>query len=176
MSVDHLEIIDDFLKKEDFLIIKNQLLGSNFDWYYNEKVVAESKEKSDFQFTHILYNDYAPRKTIIIVKPILDKLNPLSLLRIKCNLLPRANKIIEHGFHVDYDLNVNNLYTAIYYVNTCNGYTKFKNGKKVKSIENRIVIFKSNLEHTGTTCTDEQVRVVINFNFINDNEKKKSNS
>ena len=29
----------------------------------------------------------------------------------------------------------------------------------------RMVIFPANIKHTGTTCSDEKRRVVINFNF-----------
>ena len=50
-------------------------------------------------------------------------------------------------------------------LNTCNGYTKFKKSGKVKSVANRMVIFDSNLEHQGVTCTDKKRRVVINFNY-----------
>ena len=56
--------------------------------------------------------------------------------------------------------------TAILYINTNNGWTRFKKGARVKSIANRIVIFDSNLEHSGVTCTDEKRRVVMNFNYI----------
>ena len=56
--------------------------------------------------------------------------------------------------------------TAIFYLNTCNGYTKFrKSGKKIKTVANRMVIFDSNLEHAAFSQTDEKVRVVINFNY-----------
>jgi hypothetical protein len=65
--------------------------------------------------------------------------------------------------HRDYDHE--NLTTAIYYVNSNNGYTKFKSGEEIKSLENRLIVFKCNLLHSGTTCTDEKRRVVINFNF-----------
>ena len=30
---------------------------------------------------------------------------------------------------------------------------------------NRMVIFDSNLEHQGVTCTDEKRRVIVNFNY-----------
>ena len=50
-------------------------------------------------------------------------------------------------------------------MNTCNGWTEFEKGGKVKSVENRIVIFDSNLKHQGVTCTNEQRRVLINFNY-----------
>lgn len=56
--------------------------------------------------------------------------------------------------------------TSIFYVNTNNGYTLFKNNQKVKSIENRMVIFKSSEIHSSVTCTDSKVRCVINFNFF----------
>ena len=55
--------------------------------------------------------------------------------------------------------------TGVLYMNNCNGYTKFKNGEKVLSEENKYVEFNSNLEHTGSSCTDEKRRVVINFNY-----------
>ena len=56
--------------------------------------------------------------------------------------------------------------TSVYYINTNNGYAEFENGEKVESVENRIVKFQSNLKHRGTTCTNEQTRVVINFNYL----------
>ena len=56
--------------------------------------------------------------------------------------------------------------TAIFYCNTNDGYSLFKDGTKVKSIKNRIVIFNNDIYHTGTTCTNEKIRSVINFNFI----------
>ena len=58
-----------------------------------------------------------------------------------------------------------NIFTGVFYINTCNGGTKFKNGPKVKSVANRVVIFDTNFEHAAVTCTDKQSRVVVNFNF-----------
>ena len=39
-------------------------------------------------------------------------------------------------------------------------------GTKVESIANRMITFPSNMKHTGTSCTDEKIRVVINFNYF----------
>ena len=39
------------------------------------------------------------------------------------------------------------------------------NGDKVECVENRMVIFDSNLKHEGVSCTDQQRKVVINFNY-----------
>ena len=58
------------------------------------------------------------------------------------------------------------LTTAIFYANTNNGYTKFENGLIVESVANRMVFFSADMKHTGTSCTDEKTRVVINFNYF----------
>ena len=56
--------------------------------------------------------------------------------------------------------------TSIFYVNTNNGYTEFEDGTKIESVANRMVTFPTNLKHRGTSCTDEKIRVVINFNYF----------
>ena len=65
------------------------------------------------------------------------------------------------GFHCD----IKNVTTSIFYINTNNGWTKFKDGCKVECIENRMVIFDSNIEHAGFSCTDQKRKVVVNFNY-----------
>ena len=56
--------------------------------------------------------------------------------------------------------------TSIFYVNTNDGYTLFEDGTKVESVANRMLSFPANMRHTGTTCTDQQIRIVINFNYF----------
>ena len=92
-----------------------------------------------------------------------QKLNITRLYRIKANLRLRSffNRS-GGGYHIDpYDCS----HTSIYYINTNNGYTKFKNGAKIKSVENRMVVFSSHLEHQGYACSDKLKRVVVNFNY-----------
>ena len=93
--------------------------------------------------------------------PVLKQINYNQMRRVKANLVTKTNEIVEHGYHTDYDTGT----TGVLYMNNCNGYTKFKNGEKVLSEENKYVEFNSNLEHTGSSCTDEKRRVVINFNY-----------
>ena len=46
-------------------------------------------------------------------------------------------------------------------------YTLFeKNNKKVKSEENRIVIFDAKMKHAGTNTTNQKKRVVLNLNYF----------
>ena len=101
--------------------------------------------------------------TIVILLPIIKKLDPAAIVRIKGLMLSRTEENVEHGMHEDNTFNTTN---ALYYLNTNNGYTKFENGTKVESVANRMVSFPANMEHKGTTCTDEQTRVVVNFNYF----------
>jgi LmbE family N-acetylglucosaminyl deacetylase len=39
-------------------------------------------------------------------------------------------------------------------------------GAEIKSIENRVLLFDPSTEHHSTTCTDQKVRININFNYF----------
>ena len=41
-----------------------------------------------------------------------------------------------------------------------------KTGEKIKSEENKYVEFNSTIEHTGSSCTNQNRRIVINFNYV----------
>ena len=156
-------VIENALEKKNFLAIKNTLEGEFFPWYFCPGINYETD--NNFQFVHTFYNNF----TIIsnfydLIIPIIKVLKPLSIIKIKANLLPQEKNIIEHGMHVDYYHK--NCKTAIYYVNTNNGYTKFLEGTKISSEENKLLIFNTEEKHTGTSCTDASKRIVINFNYV----------
>ena len=156
-------VIENVLKKENFLTIKNTLEGGSFPWYFS-KVLTE-KINNNFQFVHTFYNNFTVNSNFYdLIIPIIEVLKPLSLIKIKANLLPQEKNIIEHGMHVDHYHK--NCKTAIYYVNTNNGYTKFLDKTKILSEENKLLIFNTEEEHTGTTCTNALRRIVINFNYV----------
>lgn len=152
------------LTKEQAIKIKENFTNNNFPWYLTKGVVH--KTDKNYQFTHNFYDKLQFKSNYIeLLDPILHILNPCSILRIKANLIIKNNKIIEHSIHRDIDY-AKNYKTAIYYVNTNNGYTKFKDGKKIYSEENKLIVFDGNNEHCGTTCSDEDYRIVINFNYF----------
>lgn len=165
-----IQIIDNFLEPSYFNDLRSLMIDSgDFPWFYNDKVVnLTEKDKSEynFQFTHSFYKNNIPQSRYFdYLSTLIGKLDALSIIRIKANLLTKTPDIIEHGYHLDRPSS-NKFKIAVFYLNTNNGYTKFVDGTKVDSIANRICIFDSNLEHTGSTCTDEKVRVVINFNYF----------
>ena len=100
----------------------------------------------------------------------MELIQPVSLWRIKANLLTRTPNIVKNAFHVDMSYaseeKLKQWTTSIFYVNTNNGYTKFEDGTKVECVANRMVTFPANMKHGGTSCTDKRIRVVINFNYF----------
>jgi len=161
-----MNIIDNFLPEETFQQISSYMLSATFPWYYACSVLenADCEEQFNYQFGHNFYGQYAFQSEYgQLILPLIQKLNLSAIHRIKGLLLPRTEKHIEHGMHVDNSYNTTN---ALFYINTNNGYTKFEDGTKVDSIANRMLIFPSGIKHTGSTCTDVKVRVAINFNYF----------
>ena len=154
------QILDGFLDQKDFNILEEQIMGMHFPWNYNEGIVLPDDGK--YQFTHCFYQEYEPRSQYwSLVQPVFKGLNASSVTRCKANLTVRTEEPQHNDFHTDFP----NCITAILYMNTNNGYTIFRDGTRIDSESNRLVVFDSNLEHAGVTCTDTNRRVVINFNF-----------
>ena len=162
-----MKIIDNFLPLPEFKNLQSFMMGDRFDWYYNTRsIYGRFKGPSQFQFTHTFYHTTPPwngeTRTYDVIAPCVEQLKVKRLYRAKANLLTKTMFHKTTGFHVDLDFPCT---TAVFYLNSCNGYTKFKKGPKVKSVANRIVIFDSQIQHSGFTCTDENTRVVVNFNY-----------
>ena len=165
-----IKVYDNFLPDYHFKHMQSVLLGEYMPWYHNEYIINEN-QRGKYQFVHTFFGPngygYSQRYRDLegTFNIILQRLNVKHLYRIKANLNLRSFFNRTGGYHVD---GFNNQYTAIYYINTNNGCTKFKkNGriKRVQSIENRMVVFPANIQHSGYTCTNKSRRVVINFNF-----------
>ena len=164
-----MKIEDNFLDQNEFDGLQNIIMGEKFAWYYNNKIdFGDDVDK--YQFVHSFYFNHASTSPFLeILTPIIKKIDSVALGKIKANLLTRTPNIIENTFHVDDvrpEEKLKQLTTSIFYVNTNNGYTKFEDGTKVESIANRIVTFPASTVHRGTSCTDQNIRVIINFNYF----------
>lgn len=163
------EVFDNFLNERDFKRIEDTLLSSNFPWYYNDSILSYQNENSlknlnDFQFVHTFYTNFNFQSSYSeILYPIIEIINPDSLLRIKANLTTVTEVIKKNEYHVDQKFPCK---VAILYINTNNGFTYFEDGTSVSSVRNRFVVFDSNIKHFGTTSTDSKVRAVLNLNYI----------
>ena len=160
------EVIDNFLSEEEYLKIKHLMLDKWFSWFYTPKVALETDGADEIMyFVHTFQEKEFQVKSPYLsnLQPILKKLNITDLWRIKGNLFPNQNKFVEHTPHKDYD---EPHQAAIYYINTNNGYTKLEDGTKVSSIANRMLFFDGSKNHQSTNCTDEKIRLNINFNYL----------
>ena len=159
-----IKVIDNFLEEDIFKEIEKILMSDKFPWFFND-FKNDSDDINNFQFTHTVVrgNGNVESKFIQYIKPFFDKLNIKKIFRIKINLTTRTQKLFNHLYHTDVPFQCS---TAIFYINSNNGKTIFKNGEEINSVANRMVIFNSNLEHAATSHTDEKTRVNINFNYL----------
>jgi len=159
-----MKTIQNFLEKDIFNNIKNILLSNNFPWYYSQ-ITGNKKDYSDSFFYHFLFHDDQQKSPHFnkVLMPIISKLNFNYLLRSKINFYTKKNKFIKTAFHLDYQEPHT---VALFSINTNNGFTLFKNGNKVPSIENQLLIFDGQLEHCSVSQTDEKFRINININII----------
>ena len=163
-----LRVIDNFLPPDNFKKIESLLLGDNFPWFYNNNVITSIKEIGIYQFTHTFFDVRDPWNGIAsqwygdIIDPYAAKLNVRQWVRAKGNLLPRTVFNRNTGYHVD----IHRCTTAVYYVNTCNGYTRLDDGPKIDSIENRMLLFDANIPHASTNTSDANARYNININYF----------
>ena len=159
-----MKIIDNYLSQSDSDRI-SQYLTENSDEFpvYFRRDVSKPSSDDGMYFIHNFF-DYqcGESKFFPIVFPLLNKLNPKTLLRVRYNLYPKTFFRHKHGWHTDYDTENKGL---IYYLNTNNGRTDIRNVGRVKSIKNRALFFNPQDEHRSTTCTDKQFRANIIINY-----------
>jgi len=172
-KVKGLIILEDFLPKELFEKTQHTLIGPEcmFPWYYNNRKAYHDDPVSltSFQFTHTFFDNNVEGSTYYrdLIIPFLTLLKAEAVIRVKANLTgvtPVFPEKTISEFHIDID-GVNNK-TAVYYVNTNNGKTIFANGTEIDSVANRMVIFDGSEQHAAVSCTDKQVRCVLNFNYF----------
>tara|TARA_R100000008_G_scaffold26289_1_gene14377 strand:- start:43 stop:585 length:543 start_codon:yes stop_codon:yes gene_type:complete len=161
------QIYDNFLDTRGFKVVRDCLLHQDFPWYYNPTITGTDYDHDVdlFQFVHPFYMEsphHMKSKHTNFIAPVLQKLAPKRIIRVKANLRTKASGIHKSDFHVD---TLEKGKTAIFYINSNNGYTEFKDGTKVNSVANRLVLFDTDMMHLGTSCTDEKIRVVLNINY-----------
>ena len=155
-----MQIYDDYLDSDDFDKIAQIILGNNMPWYYVDGIVEPNEET--FQFCHYIYNDHRPCSDVYgDIAPLLYRINPAAIERIKINCQPRTSTILTNKMHIDtYDKRA---YSGILYINDNDGYTEFEDGQIVESKANRFITWPSYIKHRGSTCTNQHTRVLINL-------------
>lgn len=156
-------VVDNFLPEADFKKIQEAIMDNYFPWFLG-KGVGYIGETSDVYFTHTFYDNGAPNSDRLqLLDPILMRLSPKEIIRIRANLYTKKECLIEHGRHVDREFSHK---AFILYINTNNGFTRMPCGRIVDSVANRGVFFDGGKAHNSTNCTDELVRINLSFNYL----------
>ena len=151
--------------------ICNTITDQSFDWHYTRAVDYElldhdKHDEDNWQFIHVLDNFGNRTPGSEKFQPLVDRIDPEIIYRLKINFCPKHNIIKPYGFHVDTKLTPG--LTSILYLNDCNGKTLLRcpdGVHEVESVAGRLLTFDNRIFHTGTTATDNH-RFVINFNFF----------
>ena len=157
-----IEIIDNFLPEEEFNSIQSFMMSGEFRWFY-----VEGRAKDDDGLYHMTHMFFQPEvglnsEHLDMWNTFMNKVEAKKCERIKANLTFKTPTHQPTAYHTDYT----DMKTAVFYINTNNGYTEFESGVRVSSIANRVCIFDSNLKHQGTTHTEgDHPRIVVNFNY-----------
>ena len=162
-----MKVIDNFLNDDEFNIIQQYFLNDSFVWHLNDSIANKRQGIDQYQFTHTFFDISKPslQNYSSFLQPLLLKLKAQYIFRIKANLRPRTTQGVLSDYHVDMSLNQQ---TAIFYLNTNNGYTKFQQNdyEDVPSVANRLLTFYGGLKHCGSSCTDSNYRILLNINYI----------
>jgi len=167
------EVVDNFLSRESLEHIQTEMLALHddqptyFPWFTSRSVASVHDDESlpQFYMYHPFYWDFAPNSEFFhqLLTEAVVKLQPAAIIRVKGNLYPATNKIIEHEPHVDTHYSHKG---ALFFVNNNNGYTTLADGTRIESIANRMLFFDPSEPHFSSTCTDDKFRVTINFNYF----------
>ena len=167
-----MKVIDNFLSDDDWSLLKNtyinDILTGYLPLYFTPFVSSKNDGENqilNYYFEHHIYREhkvFSDELYAFTLDKILPKLDLKAFIRIKLNAYPNIGILREHNPHIDYDFPHKG---ALLFLNTCNGFTRIEN-EKVESIENRIVFFEPNKYHNSSTCTDQKLRLTINFNYL----------
>ena len=157
-----MQIIDNFLPEEEFKSIQSFIMGGEFRWFY-----CEGRSIMDDGLYHMTHMFFQPdvgsnSEHLHFWTNFMNKVGAKNCTRIKANLTFNTPTIEPAIFHYDYP----DMKTAIFYINTNDGYTEFESGVRVGSVANRACIFDSTLKHRGVGHTSpDHHRIVVNFNY-----------
>ena len=98
-------------------------------WYCTQDV-GTTGAGDLYYLMHMYYRENEVQSNFYhpVIKPLIDIIKPLSLIRAKGKLYPSTHKIFRHEEHVDY---AHPHKGFLYYINTNNGFTILENGKLI---------------------------------------------
>ena len=167
----HYRVIDNFISEEDLVKIEQNVLEQPIFKAYDSTAYSTSTNVYDVMMNRVFFSSLYPhcgydKEYLPYFHPILDKLPDMGFLqRVSLNLTFATPNPYISDYHADN--NAQNSFTNIFYLNSNNGGTKFKDsGEIVQSKRNRLVMFPSFRKHAAVNTTDTKLRWVLNINYI----------
>tara|TARA_B100000424_G_C22751246_1_gene405913 strand:- start:64 stop:657 length:594 start_codon:yes stop_codon:yes gene_type:complete len=147
-------------------------------WTFGENLKEVNVRPEESMFQAVMFNrrlkyatDFYAMQSYFIQKfTKLLNVRRWWVMRINCTMQATENYV--GRFHNDYGKEDSpwlheNCKTAVYYLNTNNGGTKFhdKDGPFVQSKANTLVKFPTSYQHAGVWCTNAKLRYALNMNY-----------
>jgi hypothetical protein len=170
MSVLVCNQIDDFLDKQDFKTLQEEVLSNTFNWHYQSSTCPQLGVDTSY-FVHIIYDGEGELHPIFhkaIEKGINEFLPNYTLdkvlrCRVNCNLQSEVENIL-HTDHTDSDV-----YSLFVYMDNADGntYVHVRNDEVivVSPKENRALLFNANIKHRGSNPQRDNRRVLCHALF-----------
>ena len=166
-----IEIMDNFLKDIHLTQLDKLIDIPAFPWFLRKEQVYGADDGCWLR--HLIYDENMPASIIYgsVSEIFKDYLKYVSLCRITVNLLLKQETPSISDFHTDFEHDIDisdetKITTAIFYLNTNNGATEFKDGDRIDCVRNRLLMFPTLTPHRAIGQTDVSYRIVLNFNFI----------
>jgi hypothetical protein len=156
-------IIDNFIDPILFSSIRDTTTGDTFFWFYNDFVNYRpckgykftNEIVKDSNLTHRVFMSY-----LNMVKPVLEKIPHKKLRSVRFNLFTKTLEpqkyLINH--------HKQKTKVAILFSNNTNGGIEIDN-TFIKSTENRLVSFNSNVEYKIVTSTKDEIFTYLVVNY-----------
>jgi hypothetical protein len=156
-------VVDNFLPDNQLEALTALVGGNMFPWFFGGAIAHES-DGSDFYFSHSFYEDHAVNSNLFKdLRPLVEKVNPKALLRVRALQYIGRDKLLEHAPHIDFSFPHQ---TCVFYLNTNDGFTRLTDGTCVGSLKNRALFFDGSEYHNSTNCTSDRRRMVITLNYF----------
>ena len=162
------EVIDNYFDKDYFAAMQDIIIKSGkVQWEYIEATAPGDENNLSCMFGAWVYENTQLHQMYEMFtggpETLWEKFGIKSLIRIKFNLYPRTETLIEHAEHKDYEFKHKG---ALVYLNDNDGYTKLEDGTCIESKANRVLFFDASTPHASTNCTDAKARFNINVNYF----------
>jgi len=162
-------IKDNVLPDSEYMMLSSMLISEGaVPWFYSHTQTTNMPKDTSY-FWHVLFDNHKVRSDLFdSFQPLLHTIGCESLINLRLNLTVARERGYSNIHCDEYSKSMNHK-TAIFYIGTNNGKTilKLPSGDlEVDSVDNRILIFDSNILHCAKHQTDEDIRIVANINYF----------